>query len=285
MSVYRDTADSVVFEHPIEGPLTATIYRDDVVLSTTPTVDKDEVTGQFVVPLNWTATATDGTLTVVWTTQGFERTQQIEVITPIVPLSRLRTLFADQNLGDGDLKDLEATVRVVIEAYTGQKFGYYGSYARAFAGSGSERIALDRRISKLNTVNGVAPDGVKIGADSYSLLVSRDFTAIQSAGVVEVNGVIRLPDWYVKTFRKDLSFVVDGEWGYLNVPGDVQEAALLLASDYLTGDAGYRDRYLYILKIQQDSFTYHPGAFRGTGNARADLLLSSYRRKTGMTIL
>jgi hypothetical protein len=80
-------------------------------------------------------------------------------------------------------------------------------------------------------------------------------------------------------------YTLHAEWGYDAVPDEVQEAAMLLANDYASHEVGYRDRYLQILKIQQDSLTYHNAAFRGTGNARVDLLLGGFRRQNGMIVL
>jgi hypothetical protein len=99
------------------------------------------------------------------------------------------------------------------------------------------------------------------------------------------DGVIRVPRRFWERKDRGTHYVLTGAWGYDAVPDDIHEAAMLLANDYLAGDSEYRDRYLEILKIQQDSFTYHPGAFRGTGNARVDLLLGPYRRQNGMIIL
>jgi hypothetical protein len=291
MSVYRDTNASVVFEHPHPGPLTATVYRDGI--SLTAFEDLTPTDGKYTVPLAWQQTAYDGTLSIVWTDTTditFERTQEVEVVTPIASFSRLRTIFDDANVPSGDLADIEASVRVVIESYTGQKFGYFGKGSRNIRGTGAQRVLLDTRLNRLTSINGVLPNTVRVGADGYSLIVSNDVLlelreAPPEEFIPDDNGVIRVPAWYVKNFNASATYTVTGEWGYAAVPEDIQEAALLLANDYITGDSGYRDRYLEILKIQQDSFTYHPGAFRGTGNARADLLLGPYRRKTGMTLL
>lgn len=293
MSVYRDTNASVVFEHPHPGPLTATVYRDGVTDPILAVTGVEASGGKYTIPLDYDATEYDGKLTVVWTATGFERKQAVNVVTPIVPLSGLRTLFEDANPQDAELADLEKTVRVIIETYTGQKFGYSVG-ARSITGTGGSKIILDQRLNTLTSVEGGWPGTISVGADNFSLIITPEALVEAKAAPPEEflnnvangdGGVIRVPDWYIKSFNRNATYTVTGEWGYNEVPDEVQEAALLLANDYLTGDSGYRDRYLSILKIQQDSFTYHPGAFRGTGNARADLLLAPFRRKTGMIIL
>lgn len=309
MSVYRDTNASVVFEHPYPGPLTATVYRDSEPILTVDTLTP--TMGRFTLPLTWRETAYDGTLTVAWSADDFAREQTVEVVTPIVALSRLKALYEDDNPHEGDLAELETTVRLVIESYSGQKFGYsVGS--RTYVGNGSGRLILNERCAKLRGILGVyggypdyfvSTEGVlnlngelnlsraTVTQDGWGLAINFDeyLSTKQPSDVTEgqrsPNGVIRVPRSFARTRDLGAAYTLTGVWGYSEVPADVQEAALLLANDYLTGDSGYRDRYLSILKIQQDSFTYHAGAFRGTGNARVDLLLGPYRRKTGMIVL
>jgi hypothetical protein len=129
--------------------------------------------------------------------------------------------------------------------------------------------------------------------DGWSLLMNwPEYLDVRQSPPLELldsapsqDGTIRIPRRIMRERDKGQPYQITAEWGYDAVPEEVQEAALLLANDYITNDSEYRDRYLEILKIQQDSFTYHPGAFRGTGNARVDLLLGPFRRQNGMVIL
>jgi hypothetical protein len=285
MSVYRDTNADVVFEHPHPGPLTATVYRDGV--SIWSAEDLTPATpGRYVISLTWKETAVDGTLSIVWTGDDFTRQQEVEVVTPVVSISRLRTIYDDVNKTDAELAELEVSVRTIIEAYTGQKFNYSVG-AKQVRTNGGKAI-LDDRLTTLTSVTGPQGYTLRVGNDGFTVYSQPDPSALptREADVYDLadDHVIRAPGAKVNRYQ-DATYTVTGEWGYVAVPEDVQEAALLLANDYLTGDAGYRDRYLYILKIQQDSFTYHSGAYRGTGNARADLLLAKHRRNTRMVIL
>lgn len=136
-------------------------------------------------------------------------------------------------------------------------------------------------------------DRAGIIEDGWVLLIEwPEFLTVRESPPMELlqfapsqDGTIRIPRRFYAQRDRGVQYSIYAELGYAEVPDGVQEAAILLANDYVTGDSGYRDRYLEILKIQQDSFTYHPGAFRGTGNARADLLLGPYRRQNGMIIL
>lgn len=292
MSIYRDTNATVVFEHPHEGPLTAVVYRDGVVLPVHVAPDPiPSVGGRFTLDLPWTATEFDGRLTVVWTATGFKREQTVEVRSPIVPISKLRTLFQNTNWNDPDLRELENNVRLVIEAYTGQKFGYEIG-TKYVTGTGEKKIALPQHLQKLYTVTGGPPTYFSVSADGWNLYTGyKNWLSIKEMPPEEympettlVGGVIHVPDVYWKQFHQGATYGIEGEWGYSEVPDNVQEAALLLANDFGTGENLYRDRYLEAIKAGDWNLTFTSGAFAGTGNARADGLLREYRRD-GMVII
>lgn len=292
MSVYRDTNADVVFEHPHPGPLTAVVYREGVTLPVyIPASPVTAVGGKFTLALPWQATEFDGTLTIVWTATGFERRQEVSVRTPIVPISRLRTLFQDTNYGDTELGELENDVRLVIEAYTGQKYGHEIGI-KYVTGTGEKRMALPERLHKLYTVTGGPITYFSVSADGWYLYTSyKNWLSIKEMPPEEymptttlVGGVIHVPDTYWKQFHRGTTYAVEGEWGYPSVPEDVQEAALLLANDFGSGENLYRDRYLEAIKAGDWNLTFTSGAYQGTGNARADNLLSKYRRQ-GMVII
>lgn len=292
MSVYRDTNSNVVFEHPHAGPLTAFVYREGVVEPILTATNLTPTSGVYTLPLTWVETASDGKLTITWSdADDFERSQVVDVVTPLVPLSRLRTLFEGESKGDGDLAELENTVRVFIETYCGQRFGRFVG-TRQFVGTGGNKILLDQRLEKITAFSGGWKGAVKASGDGFALIIiPENLLGVKEAPPEEFmnyasghGGVIRIPDWYIKNFNKGTVYTVTGTWGYENVPDEVQEAAMLLANDFSCNEVLYRDRYLESVKIQQDTIVYHPGAFRGTGNARADMLLGKFRR-SGMVII
>jgi hypothetical protein len=288
MSVYRDTNADVTFEHPHPGPLVATVYRDSVQifqsLPLTPTA------GRFTITLSYVETQYDGKLDIKWSNDtDFVRWTSVEVVTPLVPLSRLRTLFADTNWTDSELMELEHSVRIFIQSYTGQTFGYQvGSIS--VRGTGEERVSLPKRLISLTNVNGGVSSFFAVGHDGWSLYVgNKNLLDIKEAPPEDyldyvTHGVIVVPDTYWKQFRRGAVYTLTGEWGYYSVPDDIQEAALLLANDFGCGDSLYRDRYLEMIKSSDWNMTFNTGAWQGTGNKRADDLLEPYRRQ-GMVII
>lgn len=294
MTVYRDTNAEVVFEHPYPGPLTATVYRNNVAIFTSGLLTP--VAGRYTLPLTWKETQFDGELEIEWAggtdADPFLRITSEQVITPLVPLSRLRTLFDNTNWTDLELKELEEKVRVYIESYTGQTFGYEIGSKRV-VGNGEKRLILPKRLLKFDTITGGLPGFFTVSSDGWQLLIrNKNLLEIKEAPPEEfmespiymTHGVIAVPEAYWRQFRTGTEYLVSGEWGYYTVPAEIQEAALLLANDYACGDNIYRDRYLDTIKSGDWNMKFNPGAYRGTGNARADQLLDRYRR-WGMVII
>lgn len=291
MSVYRETNADVVFEHPIAGPLTANVYREGVTDPILTVADISPASGKYTLSLTWRETVNDGNLRVVWSDAvDFVREQQVEVVTPLLSMTQLRDVFLKDGQTaptDAELRELEQTVRVFIQAYTGQSFGY--SLATKSVETKYGKAVLGTRAAKLTTVTGGDGVTLRASADGYTLYVVP--SAVVVPGSLEelearIDGyahVIYAPGANPGNVT-DATFTVTGAWGYESVPEQVQEAAMLLANDFSCNETVYRDRYLESIKIQQDTLTYHPGAFRGTGNARADLLLGRYRR-SGMVII
>lgn len=289
MIVYRDTNSDVIFEHPYEGPLVAAVYRGNLLLKTFAPVQPSA--GRFTVRLTYRETQYDGELKVVWTGEDFERAQYINVRQPLVPLSKLRTIFNDSNFGDGDLAELENDVRLVIETHCGQKFGYEYS-TKSIVGNGEKRIALPSRLANLDTIQGGPVGSFSVSNDGWYLYVqNKNYLTVKEMPPEEfvdnvqlVSGVIHVPDSYWKNFRVGAQYLITGEWGYSSVPHEVEEAAMLLAKDFGNSENIYRDRYLDTIKAGDWNMTFTSGAYRGTGNVRADQLLEPYCRH-GMVII
>jgi hypothetical protein len=300
MSVYRDTVGTVTFTHPIGTDLTATVKDSSgTVLYTSGAIPS--VAGVYTLDVPWTLTEYDVALTITWSDGGtFSRTQNLDVVTPILSLAQLKAVFVDSGEvpTDAELFDLEQAVRAQVETFTRQSFGYSVG-TQQYVGNGGKSLALKQRLVRLDSFDGgwfqsttdvPVPPGVGVSFDGYSLTLDpNQFLTVKESPPIEfmnyvTNGVIQVPDWYIKAFNTGATFTISGVWGWSEVPYEVQEAAKLLVNDYASLDVSYRDRYLDSVKIQQDTWLYNPGAYRGTGNARADMLLGKYRR-SGMVII
>ena len=294
MSIYRDTNASVSLTHPYPGPLVATVYRDGQLILTSSPISP--VAGVYTLGLTYAETQYDGPLNIVWTdstqTPAFVRTTTEQVVTPLVPVSKLRTIFEDTNKTDQELMDLESSVRIFIQAYTHQTFGYeVGTIT--IMGTGEQRMALPRHMISITDVNTVDPgyfwlsdDGWYINSESKNLLTVKEAPPEEYMDntIAMTHGVIVVPDTYWRKFRTGVEYDITGEWGYYTVPDNVQEATMLLANDFACDESLYRDRFVQMVNTGSSSFSFDSRAFVNTGNARADELLKEYRRD-GMVII
>jgi len=294
MSVYRDTNADVTFEHPFEGPLVASVYRDEVkIMESEPLTP---VAGRYTLPLTFRETQYDGSLDINWVGSDggktFLRTTTEQVVTPLVNSSRLQTLFENTNWTPAELAELENSVRVFIESYTGQSFGYEIG-TQYVTGNGEKKVALPKRLIKATAIAGgptgffsISNNGWYLYIQNKNLLVTKEAPPEEYMDNFHymTKGVIVVPDTYWKQFRIGARYAITGEWGYYSVPDDIQEATMLLANDYACGDNLYRERFLTSIKSGDWNMVFNTGAFRGTGNVRADQLLEPYRRQ-GMVII
>jgi hypothetical protein len=99
------------------------------------------------------------------------------------------------------------------------------------------------------------------------------------------NGKIFAPVLYGHNrFVDGVEYVVEGVWGYQDVPGDVKQAARLLVQDYSCDESLWRERYIDSVRAGDWRFEFNAQAFAGTGNVQADQILSGYRRATMVVI-
>jgi hypothetical protein len=286
MYVYKDTVSHVTFKHPYPGPLRVEVFRGaeklfDSVNYLMPASNDGSNNIYDFVRLDWDDTRYAGRLRLHWSSgTGFDRDQWVDVITPIVPLDYIYTALTeagaannDPQLLDQQVKEMENSVRLIVENYTGQKFNLeHGT--RSARGLSELTLLLDNSV----TIDTISPP---LAADLYSKFTHLN---IKQAPPEEYrpgfDGVIRVPrDYYRNTL-----YTVTGTWGNEEVPAAVQEAAMILISEYSCNEVLYRDRYLQSISYGDSRFQFNDRAWAGTGNAKADQLLDPFKRE-GMILV
>lgn len=232
------------------------------------------------------------TVEVTWTftvvgSGSFTRTDSYEVITPILTRRQIKAVWSTAT--DQQILDIESAVRQQIQAYTGQTFGKRVK-TEIVLGNGEDALALPE---KLDSLTGVAtltetlnPEaGILVGDGWYlKMAFAEPLQALQTDNLYfsgykysEYGIVIEAPPLQRDLFfRNDYPFAITGTWGYPAVPQAVQEAAKLLVNDYACSEQAYRDRYLDSIKSADWRLQFKDGAYRRTGNVRADQLLDDY---------
>ena len=252
-------------------------------------------------------------VTVTWNftvpgSGGYSQVDKYQIVTPYLSIRQVKEIVPTAS--DVEAFDAEAAVRHIINAHTGQSFGYVVG-DKAAVGNGDNGLALPSRLIRLTSFGLTGADTKLYDIANYPVGYPTYFLG---NGVYDIVG----DGWYIKTlsgnpdlgikadvsegiytggiiynpfsvrgrgFADDARFTITGEWGYLEVPRAIVEAAKLLVSDYSCADASYRDRFLTSLTSPDWRIQFHSGAFRDTGNVRANQLLSDYVLKRGWAVI
>lgn len=292
MYINSPAADRVVTV-PFSDPATlqvvdVTAYQDNVAVFEFPNVvtTAEELSVTIPMFLN----QFDGVLEIKWVITYIEpangqpytvsKVVPVHMVTPILPLAEIKAIDPVVFATDSEVHRIEKAVRHIIQAYTGQEFGYfYGT--QVVKGIGGTALFLPRRLLGLESVNGVTagpdyqvdPDGYIVRYYPYGVPpVKADYFGLHmhTGGVIHNPNNVKLQNWSSQTH------VLKGWWGFKSVPAPVQEAARLLINDYACADSQYRDRYLVSMTAADWRIQFNSGAFLRTGNVRADQLLSEF---------
>lgn len=84
---------------------------------------------------------------------SFEETFSYEVVTPLLTKQEIKRILDDDFATDEDIWEVEAAVRHVIQAHTGQKFGYDRGKTLTVEGHGETALRLPERLVSIMGVN------------------------------------------------------------------------------------------------------------------------------------
>jgi len=233
------------------------------------------------VPLPYAITHEDGEFQVVWTYamegQTYTRADEHKVVTPL--FSQTELVDYDQiftSLSSAQVVRLEKFIRLIVEAYTGQTFGFYSGTVNAY-GDGSTVLSVDRRIISLDSPNDPTPyTNYRITASQYGVEALRGVNP--NIGTYDPKtDTIYNPYAVGAGFHNNIRYTFSGKFGWTSVPTEVKEAALILAGEFSCNEATWRDRYIKSIRAADWRFDFDGRAFTGTGSASADLLLDKYR--------
>jgi len=268
--IYRDATDAEVSLNITGATVTAVEFtRDGVALGSIGSASP------ALVP--YAVTYSDGPFRVKWTyTVGattYTREEEHDVVTPLFSATELRGFNDSFNtLADNKVVELESIVRKIIEGAVGQRFGYRKGTMLVY---GSDKPFLRTPERVISTE----------GLDDFGALriVNNGFGVTRTGwtwngDILSVAGPIRDPRFghRTDTFGRNLPYVIKGEFGWLSVPNDIKQAALLLAEEFSCKEAAWRDRYLIAISASDWRFQFDPRAFAGTGSVTVDKLLEPY---------
>lgn len=226
--------------------------------------------------IRWEVSYLEGTL------QTHVEEQSVSVVSPILPIEEIARISESDNLEDN--LDLERRVRYAIQSYTGQQFGKYRTTYEV-RGSGGPNLVLPAPLLELTAATFPTSRVQLFNGGTLLTYPDQIWFGIKDAPPEEVldqfyytNGPIRV--WNNQAFTDGRRFKIQGIWGYHAVPGDVKQAARLLAADFACDESLWRDRYMDSVRAGNWRYEVNELAFQGTGNVVVDQILGKYRKIT-----
>jgi len=278
-SPYNAVTESFTYPSPpTAGTASVTVYYDlgDVVVAATAptlvsgnnysiTIPDDLMGAAGVYRIKWSCTIS-GTPFYAYTEFKIEDTY--------VSSSDFFTEFPDYDLPQytSRFASVEKVARRIIDTYTGQDFQFIKNKTYKYDGNDRKTLYLG---SRLNSFTSVLVDDT-----DYTSAVRLDFrskyflqTIYPAPSVEETN----TEDIRAKVFPKNSTVYVTGDWGWLSVPWEIQQACSLLISDLLD-DVKRENRRYGIKRIEQDShrIEFDTSIFNSTGNIDVDTLLMDF---------
>ena len=165
----------------------------------------------------------------------------------------------------------EKTARRIIDTYTGQNFQFVNNKERKFDGNAKNHIYLMDRL--------ISYSSVFIDESDYTDKVMLDLRSRYYIKLVEQYPYpdSRRDDLLPAIFPKKTIVKVTGDWGWISVPWEIEQATELLVVDLL--DDVRREHYRYgISRLEQGNnrLEFDKNIYNSTGNIDVDTLLMDY---------
>ena len=262
---------------PDSGTLLATIYYDfgDVVAGPlTPTLVSgttysvslnDEIMGAFgKYRIKWSCTFSGTT---------FYAYSEFQIEDTYVKYDTFFSNYPELDIPEYNARfaNVEKMARRIVDTYCGQNFQFIKNKTRVYDGNGREMLSLGSRLNSFSSVfidQSDFTDRCSIDLKTkYFIRLNTSYPYFDS----------RRDDVYRDKFPRYTLVTVTGDWGWMSVPWEVEQAVELLMIDLL--DDTRREHYRYgIVRSDQggNRLMMDKGIFNSTGNVDVDTLLMDY---------
>ena len=267
------------------------------ILTTVSAIADENNLGTYYINVPYDLTDRNRTLKLVWqyTVDNtlITKADEVEVITPYVDFNHVQDLGFSMDSSDPGYKSYKELLRAEkyarkqIEQYTGQSFYLYDD-VYSLNGYDSDTLPLPAKIYQLHelyandvllldTLNNINNwnYNVELSTTGYGIRINR--ANMLDNTVYTANGMIP-PSIHDGSgvFRSNVTYKVQGRFGWERVPQEVELAAVELMKDYFSKDTVWRNKYIKNISTFDWDFEYTSEAYAGTGNAYADRLLADY---------
>jgi hypothetical protein len=188
-----------------------------------------------------------------------------------------------------EMLEAERYARKLIETFTGQRF-YLQDASHTLYGNETDTLPLPRKINKIHKiysndillVDNLAQPPVNNWGYSLQISESGFGVRINRANMLDntvytANGMV--PPSITDTsgvFSNHITYILEGRFGWEDVPDEISMACLELMKDYFSKDKVWRNKYIKNISTFDWKFEYDSATFSGTGNNYVDQILSDY---------
>lgn len=292
-----DTVPVVKLFDVTSDPAVTPLIAPTTVLETLTSVADENNPGTYVVYVPYQYTNRYRQLRLKWEyyidSKFVSREDEIFVVTPYVDFNHVQDLGFSTDSSDPQYKSYKELIRAEkyarkqIEQYTGQKFYLYDDLY-TLCGYDSDTLPIPSKIHALHelyandvllldTINNINNWNyqVEVTTTGYGIRINR--AAMLDNTVYVANGMVppSINDGS-GVFRSNVSYRLQGRFGWEKVPDEVELAAVELMKDYFSKDTVWRNKYIKNISTFDWDFEYTSEAYAGTGNAYADRLLADY---------
>ena len=214
----------------------------------------------------------------IYQNNGLVYSTGLDIIRPYCDITSVKNKLAittDQAI------QYESVARAIIESQTGTF--HFIRKNKEIIGMGMDYLPINENIEKLYTMyeNGELihdysnPDLnlYKISVDKTSIVLAQTID-----NKLEYQKVWR-DRYYDLSFASGYDYLVDGDFGYKVIPGDIQKACELLVQDIAGGNMQYINRYVESFDNMEFKIQFSKTFINGTGNFTVDNILAKYKNK------
>lgn len=202
----------------------------------------------------------------------------IDIVKPYCDITSVKT-----KLGVTTAQTIEAekVARKIIESEAGSF--QFTRKLKEVIGMGIDYLPIDENIINLYYMweNGeMIYDYQDADMDQYTFSIDKSAIVLddQIQNKVEYSKVWRDRNFAV-AFAAGHDYLIDADFGYVVVPGDIQEACEILVQDLVQDNMKYYNRNIVEFDNQEFKIKFAPNSASGTGNLIVDKLLTRYKNR------
>jgi hypothetical protein len=242
---------------------------------------EDEVVYTYILPLS--STTYNRRLKVLWEFEidsvAGQHIDYIEIVTPYTTPDEIVQHFPEFGAGGSNektfdqLKEMERTVRHVIDTYCRQSFDKELDVTKSVLGKDVDSLLMPRRLMSFTDVSleGTSISGYveKDPDDAWRLRRDVDY---DNAIKRDVN-----PLFYDRFFKENRVYQVTGDWGWEYPPNEVNLAARTLIAQRYCKEETYRQKWVKTARSADFRIEFWKAGDKTTGSVDADMMLNQYR--------